>query len=99
MHIKVCAVLPVVRFDAPLKERGKENHMMLKAQLGLIGWPGLEHSIQLSKGHNSNSRVGSHHEIGTLLSRGYNHGLKNVNRTMHVYYFSALHYAVLCPET
>jgi hypothetical protein len=63
-----------VHFDAPVKERDKDNRVMLKALLGLIGWPGLEHSIQHRKGHNSNSRVGSHHEKDTLLSRGYNHG-------------------------
>jgi hypothetical protein len=52
------------------QERAKENCLMLNALLGFIGWPGLEHSIQLSEGHNSNSMVGSHHEINTHLSRG-----------------------------
>jgi hypothetical protein len=55
---RCCAVSPVVCFDAPVNERVKENHMMLKAQLGLIGRPCLGHIIQLSKGHTSNSRVG-----------------------------------------
>ena len=57
--------------DVPVKERSKENRVMLKALLGSIIRPCLEHSIQLSKGHNCNSRVGSLHDYRhALLNRG-----------------------------
>jgi hypothetical protein len=53
------------KFLWPVKERGKDNRVMLKALLGLIGRPWFEHS----KGYRSNSRVGLLHD--------YRHALLN----------------------
>ena len=73
MHIKVLCSVACSDFDAPLVHCTSKGNcvMLLKALLGSIIRSCLEHSIQPSEGHKSNSRVGSLHDYThALLNRG-----------------------------